>query len=98
MDIEALLQKLFSLRYRSSTFDLPVIGRDQHIQVETAVREWAINQSHELEATVGRLEAKVTVYEKIIGNSNFGPLMAPILEEPETDNEFTKGDGDECNT
>lgn len=85
MNIEALLQKLFSLRYHSSGFDLPVISSSQYTQVETAVREWAIDQSHELEATVGRLEAKVTVYEKIIGNSNFGPLIAPIVEEPETE-------------
>ena len=98
MDIEALLQKLFSLHYRSSGYDLPIISSSKHTQVETAVREWAIDQSHELEATVGRLEAKVTVYEKIIGNSNFGPLIAPLVEEPETDNEFMKGDGDECNT
>ena len=82
MDIESLLQKLFSLEYvsadsRSCSNSYPVIGdyRGQRTLVRNAVEEWYLEQKGRQNVKIAELEAKVYTYEKIIANSNFKPLL-----------------------
>ncbi len=72
--IRALLDHLLSLEYRSDYTKsvLPVISREHKTMVENVVRQWALDFH---DSKVGELEAKVFVYEKIISNSNFAPMI-----------------------
>ena len=72
--IRELLDRLFRLTYRSDygNYDLPVISREQKTKVEGVVRQWALDFH---DSKVGKLEAKVFVYEKIISKSNFAPMI-----------------------
>ena len=87
MNVEGLIDKLFSLTSKSeySNHDLPVISRNDKRIVETAVREWAIENDDKKDAIIASLEAKISVYEAVIGNSNFGPLISPIIDKVEDD-------------
>lgn len=72
--IRALLDRLFNLEYRSDygNYDLPVIATSNKTMVETTVRQWALDFR---DRKVGEMEAKVFVYENIIRNSNFAPMI-----------------------
>lgn len=73
--IRQLLNRLFDLKYRSeygSGYNLPVISKEHQTMVESVIRKWALD-SHD--SKVGTLEAKVFVYEQIISNSNFAPMI-----------------------
>lgn len=81
MDIEKLLQKLFSLKYVS---DIGRNGEEYHVIsnfhgqqtiVRNAVEEWYLGQQERQNVRIAELEAKVYAYEKIIANSNFKPLI-----------------------
>ena len=51
--------------------------------ISKCVYDWANKQisSFEAEKRIGMLEAKVYVYEQIIANSNFAPMIPPAPEE-----------------
>lgn len=74
--IRELLDRLFGLIYKSNGFSggyaLPVIREDHRTEVEHIVRQWALDNH---DSKVGTLEAKVFVYEQIISNSNFAPMI-----------------------
>lgn len=83
MDIEELLQKLFSLKYvsksfsdsRSEEFNIISDYGGQKTIVRNAVEEWYLGQQERQNVKIAELEAKVYAYEKIIANSNFKPLI-----------------------
>lgn len=83
MDIEELLQKLFSLKYVSKGFsgsgseEFNIISDygGQKTIVRNAVEEWYLGQQGRQNVKIAELEAKVYAYEKIIANSNFKPLI-----------------------
>lgn len=83
MDIESLLQKLFSLKYVSDSSygsgnrEYQIIGNyaGQQTIVRNAVEEWYLEQTERQNVKIAELEAKVYTYEKIIANSNFKPLL-----------------------
>lgn len=73
--IRELLDRLFGLTYKSEyshNFYVPVISEKYRKEVEQIVRQWALD-THD--SKVGMLEAKVFVYEQIISNSNFAPMI-----------------------
>ena len=72
-----LLDRLFALEYQSeySSMMLPVISRTNQQDVSLVVRQWAL-ENHDNK--VGTLEAKVFVYEQIISNSNFAPMIQNV--------------------
>ena len=74
--IRELLDRLFCLTYKSSSFSggfaLPVIREDHRTEIEHIVRQWALDNH---DSKVGALEAKVFAYEQIISNSNFAPMI-----------------------
>lgn len=81
MDIEELLQKLFSLKYvssiggRSEEYNIISDYSGQRTIVRNAVEEWYLGQQERQNVKIAELEAKVYAYEKIIANSNFKPLI-----------------------
>ena len=87
MNVEGLLRKLFSVKYKSATshYEYPVISREHEDKIETAVREWAIENDNKKDVIIASLEAKISVYEAVIGKSNFGPLIAPVIDKVEDD-------------
>ena len=76
MSLEELLEKLKDLRYSNTilgskeSFD--VIARSEFYQVETLIRQYALDNH---DATLATLEAKIKVYEAVISKSNFRPLF-----------------------
>lgn len=80
-EIDKMLETLMNLEYKSkSCFDgkhmtLPVISKGQKDAVRTALSEGYFEQLKEAELKIANLEAKVTVYEAIIKNSNFSPVL-----------------------
>ena len=74
--IREVLDRLFCLTYKSSSFGggymIPVIREEHRTEIEHIVRQWAIDNH---DSKVGTLEAKVFVYEQIISNSNFAPMI-----------------------
>lgn len=87
MNIDGLVTKLLSLTYKdeSMCYDFPIISTKHKSQVEIAVREWALENHDNQDAIIASLEAKCLVYESVIGKSNFGPLIAPIIDKVEDD-------------
>lgn len=87
MNVEGLVTKLLSLTYKDEgyRYDFPVISDRHKTQVETAVREWAIENGDKKDAIIASLEAKILVYEAVIGKSNFAPLIAPLIDKLEDD-------------
>lgn len=85
MNVDDLLAKLFSLTCEGEFRGIAIIGRNDRSKVESAVREWATENGDKKDAIIASLEAKITVYEAVIGNSNFAPLIAPIVDKPEDD-------------
>lgn len=82
MDIEELLQKLFSLKYvsglgsgRNEEYHIISDFSGQRTIVRNAVEEWCLGQQERQNVKIAELEAKVYAYEKIIANSNFKPLI-----------------------
>ena len=83
MTLDELLNQLKNLTYifkyhDGSKHETAVITQDQFDKVEQLIRQYALD-NHDSE--LGELKAKVYVYEKIIANSNF----APIIKEKERD-------------
>ena len=76
MTLEELLEKLKELEYASNicgrTEYFPVINSKNFSDVENLIRQYALDH-HDTE--MGELKAKLYVYEKIIANSNFAPLI-----------------------
>ena len=97
MDIESLLQKLFSLEYVSKSYSSErsetyrIIGNygGQQTIVRNAVEEWYLEQKEQQNVKIAELEAKIYAYEKIIANSNFKPLLLEV-----SDNYLVKGSVD----
>ena len=86
--IRELLSRLFAMRYTSKSaaigdYKLPVISENNRSEVENVIRQWAL-EFHD--NRTGTLEAKCFVYEQIIRNSNFAPMI-PKPEPPEWDEE-----------
>lgn len=80
--IRELLDRLFSLKYKSDygSYMLPVIPKTHQQEVSQVVRQWAL-ENHDKK--VGTLEAKLFVYEQIIRNSNFAPMIQNNNDNPE---------------
>jgi len=85
MDIEDLLKRLFSAKYSTISGDYRVISGNHQSEIEKIVREWSKDQNYKTDIKIASLEAKVSLYEAVIRNSNFGPLILSITEEPETE-------------
>jgi len=81
-DIKELLNRLFCAKYKSRNYswDADVISKDHHEIIENIVRQFLL-EHHDSE--IGELKAKVTVYEAIIKNSNFAPMIAKEQESKE---------------
>lgn len=83
MDINNLIERLLSLKYRneSEQFEYHVISSCNRHLVSNEVRKWYEEQniSNEIigyKRKIAELEAKVYTYEKIIANSNFAPIIS----------------------
>lgn len=87
MNVDGLINKLFSLTYKDKgySYNFPVISNEHKTQIETAIREWAIENGDKKDAIIASLEAKCSVYEAVISKSNFGPLIAPLIDKLEDD-------------
>ena len=87
MDIESLMEDLRNLKYSTElmgrTEQFAVVNRDHLCDVEMVIRQHLLDE-HDKE--MGELKAKVYVYECIIANSNFAPM---IIKESE--NKVCKG-------
>ena len=71
--IDGLIRKLENLRYESEYHtSIPIISKKHFPQVEQMIRQFFIDNH---DAELGNLRAKVYVYEKIIANSNFAPIL-----------------------
>lgn len=94
MDLDNLIERLMSLTYRnkSDEYDFSVISDSHKDKVFDEIKSWSKAQDITQEITnkeyeiieckkrIAELEAKVHVYEKIIANSNFAPIMRKISE------------------
>lgn len=76
MNIEELMDEIADLEYPSTimgrTEHYPVVKKEYLGRIEQLIRQYALD-NHERE--LGELKAKVYVYEKIIANSNFAPML-----------------------
>ena len=74
--IQELLKALFKLQYDWSSsghrYKSEVINKEGRVNVEEIIRKF-LNDNHD--EKLGVLEAKVFVYENIISNSNFAPII-----------------------
>lgn len=82
MDIDKLMQDLADLKRPYDALGkreyFPVIDREHLKDVEMVIRQFMLdNHDNEL----GVLQAKVFVYEHIIANSNFAPMISKAKEE-----------------
>ena len=77
LDLEELCRRLFNATYRGNNTDYHVISSYHHSIIEEIVKTWGAEQVTKSESAkkIGELEAKVYVYEQIIANSNFKPLL-----------------------
>ena len=89
MDLDDLINRLMKLSYRDKgdTMDFHVISSHNKNLVSDEIRSLAkaqdINKEilkkeheiNEINKKIGELEAKVYVYETVIGNSNFAPII-----------------------
>lgn len=88
-DLDKLLDKICSAEYEYiSSFDKKKTKTrvcyccpEERRAIQGAIEEWAMEQMTDIEAEkrIGLLEAKVYAYEKIIANSNFAPMVQPII-------------------
>ena len=89
MDLDDLINRLMKLSYRnkSDVMDFPVISSHNRNLVSDEIRSWAKAQDNnqeilkkeheiaEINKKIGELEGKVYVYETVIANSNFAPII-----------------------
>ena len=84
MDIDNLIERLMGSNEDKYDFNvIPVRYKDK---VFNEVMSWyktqnISNEIIECKRKIAELEAKVYIYEKIIANSNFAPIMREISEE-----------------
>lgn len=88
-DLDKLLDKICSAEYeyydtfdkRKRTMKVCYFCPEERRAIQGAIEEWAMGQMTDIEAEkrIGLLEAKVYAYEKIIANSNFAPMVQPII-------------------
>lgn len=87
-DLDKLLDMICSAEYEYISYDkrkekTKVCFGDSNARtaIAGAISEWAMEQMTDIEAEkrIGELEAKVYAYEKIIANSNFAPMIQPII-------------------
>ena len=90
MDIDNLIERLMSLTYRDKgdKYDFNVISVRHKEKVFDEIMSWSkaqditqelINKEYEIievKKRIAELEAKVYVYENIIANSNFAPIIS----------------------
>lgn len=83
--IQELLKALFKLQYDWSSsgdrYKSDVINKEGRLNVEEIIRKF-LNDNHD--EKLGVLEAKVFVYENIISNSNFAPIIKDQLNQTTT--------------
>jgi hypothetical protein len=74
--IQELLKSLYNLKYdwesSGSRYKSDVVREEGRNNVEEIIRKF-LNDNHD--ERLGVLEAKVFVYENIISNSNFAPML-----------------------
>lgn len=74
--IQELLQSIFKLKYNwkgsADNYTSDVVHKDGRLNIEEIIRKF-LNENHD--EKLGVLEAKVFVYENIISNSNFAPMI-----------------------
>ena len=94
MEIDNLIDRLMSLKYRSykSNFEFNVISEEHRGIVLAEIMSWyktqnISNEIIECKRKIAELEAKVYAYEKIIANSNFAPILPKWVDYPITCNE-----------
>ena len=84
MDIDDLIDRLLKKTYKTkySTgygyYDSRLIsGEEAQAALKNVIYDWAADQatSNDMNKKLGELEAKVLVYEKVIANSNFKPIL-----------------------
>lgn len=84
--LDSLLNMLQKVEYQSEYSDSKYMSRvisEKHMPlIKAAVVEWYdMYFSSEYARKIGELEAKVYTYEQIIANSNFAPILQPLLRE-----------------
>ena len=81
-----ILQKVeYQSEYSGSKYMNRVISEKNMPLIKTAVVEWYdMYFSSEYARKIGELEAKVYAYEQIIANSNFAPMLQPLLREKDS--------------
>ena len=74
IDLKELMHRLSQLTYysKNSGYKFNVIAEENLPLIENVIREFLLDNYYE---EIGKLEAKVYTYEKIIANSNFSPLL-----------------------
>ena len=94
MEIDNLIDRLMSLKYRShkSNFEFNVISEEHRRIVLAEIMSWyktqnISNEIIEYKRKIAELEAKVYAYEKIIANSNFAPILPKWVDYSITCNE-----------
>lgn len=101
-DLDKLLDKICSAEYEYfSSYDKRMTktkvcygDSNERRAIAGAIEEWAMEQITDIEAEkrIGLLEAKVYAYEKIIANSNFAPMVQPIIVDEFKFDGFPKGE------
>lgn len=87
-NLDKLLDMVCSAEYEYISYDkrkektrVCFCDSSERAAIAGAISEWAMEQLTDIEAEkrIGLLEAKVYAYEKIIANSNFAPMVQPII-------------------
>lgn len=89
MNIEKLIEKIESAEYPrkyidgSGTYQSHAVDTDAGARaaIRKAIYEWAAEEVTDIDAgkRIAELEAKCYTYEKVIVNSNFGPIADSLL-------------------
>lgn len=81
-----MLQKVeYKSEYSGSNFMIKAINEKHMPLIKAAVIEWYdMYFGSEYARKIGELEAKVYAYERIIANSNFAPILQPLLMEKDS--------------
>lgn len=81
-NINSLVSQLMNLKYEDNNYSggtsqYNVISKKNEGIIRNAVAEWYDTYFGEYARKIGEFEAKVYVYEHIIANSNFAPMLQP---------------------
>ena len=73
--IEMLEEAKYTPKWGGFKDDMPIINEDKMAKIKQLVEDWATIEEARLAKQFGELSAKCFIYEAVISNSNFAPVI-----------------------